>query len=599
MIFWEKVLLKYPTKLQASEEDTKYLPIVFSKWFIAYDQGERVIFAWLHDDCVWSIPPTKTWTNYNTSKDISLETLTDLVPYFHQVTDFDLYTGRVKYNNKDVIWTPIHQWKYRNNRTVHFNETPTEGTNSEHSSDEASNKSNLDEDTAQVEDLLRQAETTVTSAIQKLSSRAGTPEPTNSPLPKASLLLGKSKLSTAEVSQTATPPISKGKAPPTRTSTSSSSPQPTQTAALSSTNKPLAPPSRNPKGTAPLAKPNPPASTSKLPPQPPGGNPPALPPAAPMAQPNPPPRILGTAPEPYNGKGDMAIAFWNALENYFTVNATTFDTNTKKVWSALTYFKQGTQAGDWASDHISTILAGNPVNYSTWDDFRDAFKAQFIPLETQNKVIQNIHNTPQRNWEFGEWYQGWSRYARQANVDKATKMYAFHRALDTALHNKLLQLSPMPTTLARLVEKAREFNKNWCTFAGPTRGFQRQNPCIREISEEESKINAFHNPLLSDRTKDKDADVAVVVEDSPRKNTNAISTITSVSIVAYLDISLSTIPYCQIYDLVPVSDHKAADHLSDKLIPFQKKGWRNCHLKTKANLISLPLTNSNHWSNSI
>ena len=110
-----------------------------------------------------------------------------------------------------------------------------------------------------------------------------------------------------------------------------------------------------------------------------------------------------------------------------------------------------------------------------------------------------------------------------------------------------------------------------------------------------------HNPLLSDRTKDKDADVAVamVVEDSLQKSANDILTITSVSTVAYLDTSLSIVPHCQILDLVPVSDHKAADLPSDKSIPFQKKGWRNCHSKMKANLISLPLTNSNHWSNSI
>ena len=71
-------------------------------------------------------------------------------------------------------------------------------------------------------------------------------------------------------------------------------------------------------------------------------------------------------------------------------------------------------------------------------------------------------------------------------------MYAFCLALNTALHNKILQLSPMPTTLARLVEKAREFDKNWCTFAGPTCGFQRSrnNACIQEISGEDSKINA-------------------------------------------------------------------------------------------------------------
>jgi len=45
MIFWDKVLTKYPMKLQATKEDPENLPIVFSKWFIAYDQGEKVLFA--------------------------------------------------------------------------------------------------------------------------------------------------------------------------------------------------------------------------------------------------------------------------------------------------------------------------------------------------------------------------------------------------------------------------------------------------------------------------------------------------------------------------------------------------------------------------
>jgi len=54
-----------------------------------------------------------------------------------------------------------------------------------------------------------------------------------------------------------------------------------------------------------------------------------------------------------------------------------------------------------------------------------------------------------------------------------------------------------------------------------------------------------HDPLLSDRTKDKDADVdaeeAAVVEDSLWKNANAASTTTSVSTVAYPDILLSIV----------------------------------------------------------
>jgi len=502
MSHWDKTYKTYPTKLAPTTEDSRNIPVIFPEWFVTHDKGDRVRFTKFSDEAVWNVNPDSPWIYLRTSLEVPQETLEAALPYSDQLTDLDIYTGIALYNYKVIAWHhPTQTWKYHNHRTVHFNQTPTEGTNSalnsEEETSEGSEKLDPDKDTAQVEDLLRRAETTVTSAIQKLSSQAGTPEPTDSPLPKASPLPRKSKLSTTEVSQTATPPVSKGKAPappPTRTSTSSSSPRPTKTAALSSTTKPLAPPSRNPKGTAPPVKPNPPASTSKLPPQPPGGNPPAPLPATPMAQPNPPPHILGTAPKPYNGKGDMVITFWNALENYFTVNATTSDTDAKKVSSALTYFRQGTQARDWASDHIATILAGNPVDYRTWDDFRDAFKAQFIPPEMQNEAIQNIHNTPQRNREFGEWYQEWSRYARRANVDEATKMYAFRRALDTALHNKLLQLSLMPTTLAGLVEKAREFDRNWRTFAGPTRGFQRRNPRIREILEEESEINAFPRP---------------------------------------------------------------------------------------------------------
>ena len=143
-------------------------------------------------------------------------------------------------------------------------------------------------------------------------------------------------------------------------------------------------------------------------------------------------------------------------------------------------------------------------------------------------------------------------------------------------------------------------------------------PSLALLEDSDDRIHTFgksqkknlrsmpsHDLPLSDRTEDKDKDVdavvamAVVVEDSLWKNANVVSTITSVSIVAYPDTSLSTVLHCQIHNLVPVSDHKAADHPSDKSIPFQKKGWRNCHLKKKAKLISLPLINLNHWSNSI
>ena len=55
---------------------------------------------------------------------------------------------------------------------------------------------------------------------------------------------------------------------------------------------------------------------------------------------------------------------------------------------------------------------------------------------------------------------------------------------------------------------------------------------FRKSQKKNLRSMPSHDPLLSDRTEVEDADVAVavVVEDSLRKNASAISTITSVSI---------------------------------------------------------------------
>jgi len=301
-----------------------------------------------------------------------------------------------------------------------------------------------------VESLLQRAETTVTLAIQKLQTRLSTPCSQTSLLPSSSRLLP------VETTQIPTPPVSKGKqcapaplTPRTKALGSSQSapstqPQPTQ---------PLAqPPTGNTPGAALPVIHHPPA------PGPPAALPPAPPPplpvvAAPMAQANTP-RLISTAPKLYDGQGNKALAFWNILKNYFTVNEDTFNTDHKKVASALTYFKQDTPAREWASDRMATTIAAQPTNYGMWQAFKDAFKAQFIPPQTELEALSKLHATPQGSREFNEWYQEWSQHARRANVDKNTKMFTFHNALNGAISNKIASQSPQPATLAELVECA-------------------------------------------------------------------------------------------------------------------------------------------------
>jgi hypothetical protein len=112
------------------------------------------------------------------------------------------------------------------------------------------------------------------------------------------------------------------------------------------------------------------------------------------------PHLLEIAPKSFNGSTDKAITFWNTLENYYTTNAAIFNTKDKKILAALTHFKLSTQAGEWASDHMATILAQAQVMYGTWAIFKEDSKAQFIPPQTQLDVITKIHSLPMGGREF-------------------------------------------------------------------------------------------------------------------------------------------------------------------------------------------------------
>ena len=58
------------------------------------------------------------------------------------------------------------------------------------------------------------------------------------------------------------------------------------------------------------------------------------------------PRPVGAIPEAYDGKASSAIAFWNTLKNYYTVNTAVYADEKARIQSALTHFKLGTQAGE-------------------------------------------------------------------------------------------------------------------------------------------------------------------------------------------------------------------------------------------------------------
>jgi len=117
-----------------------------------------------------------------------------------------------------------------------------------------------------------------------------------------------------------------------------------------------------------------------------------------------PPYAIRTTPNAFNRNPAKAESFWNALENYYTLNDAVYINEGQKVAAALMHFKTGTSARDWASDRLATALGATPITYSTWANFKTKFREQFIPPQTQIESIQKIHNLPMGNREFNEWY---------------------------------------------------------------------------------------------------------------------------------------------------------------------------------------------------
>jgi hypothetical protein len=161
---------------------------------------------------------------------------------------------------------------------------------------------------------------------------------------------------------------------------------------------------------------------------------------------------MGTPPEPYDGKLQTATTFWNALSSYYSINAALFSLESLCVAAALTHFKLGTEAGDWASECMETALARNPVDYGSWQDFKDAFAKQFILLQIKAEAISKMYSTAIGSRPFNKWYLDWSGHARCADIDNHTKMWAFRKNLNSAINLKIIGVSLQPTTLDDLVK---------------------------------------------------------------------------------------------------------------------------------------------------
>jgi len=196
-------------------------------------------------------------------------------------------------------------------------------------------------------------------------------------------------------------------------------------------------------------------------------------------------KTIGSPPEPFDGSSTKAEAFWTSLASYFFLNQEIYNTANKKIASALSYFKIGTSAGEWAKDRQITALALSTPDFGTWETFRDDFKSHFIPVDATLLSTQQMHSMKMGNRPFSDWYQEWSTHATRSGSNDATKMYAFRQNLPNALHTKILGVHPPPTTLARLVELAKGFDELYRLYNKSDSSKPQRRPNVRTTTPED------------------------------------------------------------------------------------------------------------------
>jgi hypothetical protein len=408
-----------------TEEEERYRPIYFTNPY--FSLTDYLVHAFWLEQEITSLDGNFPWTFKETNKPITTSDLENAYPNLDKVTNVDYIFLDGTYHDKKVTLNfQTNRWIYRNNKEVQFSDSEDETSDQEPSHDPPE-QPDSDNEQAEVSQILESATQTVASLITRIS-RPQTPQ-------TPQYLPGALPNTPGPSSRTAYPTPSPFKVPglpqtPVTPQPTSSSP-PVITVATATPAQVQVPPVHHA-----------------------------------MANPAPP-KAIGATPEPFDGKPEKAEGFWQNLANYYYLNADLYPDQGKKVSSALTYFKNGTPAGEWARDKQKTALSATPVDFGTWADFKTAFDKHFIPAHSALEATNSMYTSRMGQRSFNEWYQDWSTYASRSGANEESKMFAFRKAIPPALHQKIMGVTPQPNTLDGLVDKAREFDRVWRLFSNP------------------------------------------------------------------------------------------------------------------------------------
>jgi hypothetical protein len=165
------------------------------------------------------------------------------------------------------------------------------------------------------------------------------------------------------------------------------------------------------------------------------------------------------APVAFDGNIRKASRWLHSVKAYFTVNATVYSTDEKKVVTALAYMTEGT-ASSW-SDTFYQVCEGRTAKYGTWADFEKEFREMFIPADASIVALNKIQKLKQLGRSLMSYVTEFRSLVAVANVKEShVLIHMLNLGLNDDLVRTVHLMGEIPTDFDKYITAVTKIDSN-------------------------------------------------------------------------------------------------------------------------------------------
>jgi hypothetical protein len=165
------------------------------------------------------------------------------------------------------------------------------------------------------------------------------------------------------------------------------------------------------------------------------------------------------APVAFDSSIKKASRWLHSIKAYFAVNITIYNTDEKKVVTALAYMTKGT-ALSWP-DTFYQLCKGRAAKYGNWNDFEKEFQDMFVPANASIIALNKIHKLKQLQKSLTSYIAEFHSLIAIANVKEShVLIHIFNLGLNDGLLRTIHMMGEIPTDFDKYVTAVTKIDSN-------------------------------------------------------------------------------------------------------------------------------------------